>query len=1792
LMSKDTHTNSQLEQPPHTSKDDLKAFAERFCETTALDYKKDLLADFLTRNPSMKSTKIIDAVPVLSDRKRCIEYIAEYKGKLSLIENLTLSRRLANTNREIDKRAKDIFSRMTAKDRKGRKFDEIVMGNISPLIKHNESQVLQNVLHRINKIKDSSPITDIYASFISDLITAINIVQKIKNNGITEKSLEEVFKQSRSKLLKAGMRTMMQNVFFMDPRFALFKQKIQELLHAFRSEELEKEAESGRILNKEEALEDLAHVKDLETFLEKASAIIESGSAYIKHVAKLFDLRLNNPLLNIYKILKFPIDRECFWKWMQNAPVPTKLLPEIKAEISSLKDEFEADSKARKAPDSYEDLLKLIYDYKICFTDKYKLITEAVKKIPEKQALEFCLDQIKNVHYKIEKKFLTVVINQLQHCFSHSEVEKILLEDKKKISQRIEGYKLKLKKNIDNLMQNSQQQNYEVMPSVLKYAVEEKMMGEEAFLQIDRQVNPERKLGFIVRLANSLIGFYFLLNCQFILDLWRQYFASLKVSDGVFLRHKLSSLTKEEIYKLCTHYVQEKPVVIENLEKYLDWGKAEKQVRKHMLERLGESESFAPEITAGKYRLTGNKYGTTMFLKILDSDKKVRFYNKSPGVNTYLDFFNIIRQNKINNLINVSDEQLKVLYQNIHLHTISLLSEYIEERLKLLTFKNSLLRLSAKEIEVAYKKNENPALHVKELLESGESERALRNTLLGKLDQELKTTPGQETKIIERIGLEIQNQNTALEHIAAMMRFVNTLETKQDCLDQITSVSIEEIDKYLRMHRIAENEAYLETVSNKLDAQEAEQGTTPDISKTKEYVQELSKPEIFVADGSVYEEKYESLDQAKTALKDTILLNSIEDNLNFLNELLKIGNNELAARSGYIKKHSAYKKGSARYFLYVRELDEQRALIKKTQRFLEFVSQELAKLQEVKKLNDAASQRFKVIAEKIQDKQPALQAELLAADLQQLVNPEQKLGVAAKFLLNSSAEDIIEKTKEIIKKGSVNKYIILIALYNIIDQQQDHDAKVKILDEFCRYLEENHYELYLQLKDLLDTQRNNLLNQYRIKRAKISDLWRVLETQQKREDKIKYLNELLADSEWSMFYSYVENIRQGLLAENVDDMLTCNKHLALEDQQDLLQKIKLFRSQEYDTPEISERLSLKLLELSARQSVLKDTKTKVFSPQGFSFIMRIPADEEKIMKSINSTLFKAEREAVEKEFKAQGISQHEITQYITTNLRSESDISTFIFQKPKEKIQSRQTAPLAQDKHEIEKTQKPTPAAQEKDTHEKEKVPASRVPAQGFVENERQEAGPDEKQGTNTDKIEDVAAALNIFGPVQEGAEQELISEIQKLVYNKKITEAVSKIQNDVVWESGKSGEIDRMSRLLYSLKELPVIHEHEQVNDFLEKQLQTLSSVIINEAHKKTKEPSKQPTLLREQNGEAPVPEKQAPDSKEVESVAQVEEKAKQGLRTLIMSLEGLKEFTNLHTFAEQRDFEEEEEQRLARIMNELIAKGNFIYLEKEQLLLGGGMLKPLIERAFDQQSIGKPVTIDPNLLKKAWDLIRTRGNIKEQLRLIGVSSQEERSDLFKELEKMLRPHGVPVHQLTKKKMYAKAESELQDKEAPEQQQAEEKDLKHEHVPHTKRAVQEKRRGLFAARAKPKKKPKAARPVKKIDYSQTLRKYINQSYAPVLTDYMKRMYRKKKDFFIPISGRKQYYDIEILRRSVEGILRKDARGKHHTDLLHSLKHDERLFSRIVSELFIEHKTENGKRYYFPKFLKGEIELS
>ncbi|MEJ2663772.1 MAG: hypothetical protein P8107_06985 [Spirochaetia bacterium] len=1459
---------------------------------------------------------------------------------------------------------------------------------------------------------------------------------------------------------------------------------------------------------------------------------------------------------------------------MEKAPLPAGLLPGIESKIQAIKAELERSSQSMGPPDTYEDLVTLIFDYKICFTDKYKLLTRILQNHDEKDALRFCLDQIKNIHYKIENSFLSVVVNQLENCFSFSEIDIALDHDRKKIKQRIEDYKLKLKKNIDKLMQGEGGENYKILPSVLKYAAEEKMISREVFLQIDRRVNPQRRLGFIVRLANSLIGFYFLLNCKLILDLWEKYFHSLKVSDGVFLRHKLSTLTKEEIFELCAHYTHEKPVVVENLNRYLSWGRAERAVRKNVLTRLGAGENSAPEIRAGKYRLKGRKYGTTMFLRILDDENKDRFHKKVPGVNTYLDFTHIIKREKIDTLITIPEEKTKILYQSIHLDIIDELYGYIEERLQLLTFKNSLIRLSSREIQGEYQKSKAPEAYLGELLQSGRDEQAMRNTLLGKLEHDLKQTPTEETKISERIKLEIQNQKTALSHIDAMLGFIRNLGEKGPHAEAVTAVSprsAQEVMAYLKMHRIADNIRYVEELNGQIATGQGD-------GKITELIKKLPEAEQFVMADSIYEGKYDSFEQAKSEVKDGLLLRSVEENLGFLQEILQTGKSEITARTAYVKKHGRYQRGSPGFALYTREMDEQHALLKAIPRFLDFIQHEIGALQEVKKLNNAALERFSTITAKLRELDPVGQAETLHTELQAVRNQEEKLGVAAKFLVSSETEEIIQTSEQIIGNGTVNRYKILLALYNVLDQQDDHEIKLKILDEFCDYLDKNRHEIYLQLKDLLDTQRENLLNQYQIKRAKMSDLWRILETADSPEEKIHRLNDLLQDKEWTTFYPYIENIKQGLLAENVDQVLERNKHVPLEDQYDLLQKIRLFRVEEYDTPEINQRLSRKLLELTARRSVLSDKEKRIFPSQTYSYLMRIPPNREKVIKSINSTLLKEERQAVEHEFTENGLHEHEIKRYLDTHLKAQSDISTFRAVSPEEtrsRDSRRQSAAASTPVR---------PAGKEQRTSAKAAPAPTSSGTSGTVE-AKQEPLPEIR-------IHDLAGARQVFAPVKEAAERALIDDIQKSIYNHKVEEAVNKIQNQIIWESGKSGNIDKMARMLFTLEEMSSIRENEEMSEFLDKQLHTLSSVIINQAQKTLeKDPDKKrelaATIGRSSGTEkAPVQELKSPTE------ADREERTQGGIRGLVTAMESLNEFTDLHTFADQRGFKEDEEKRLVRIMGELGSKGNFIYLEKEHLLLGQGKLKSMIRRAFDEHTSGKTQTVPPLLLKKAWDYTRSKRDLTTQLRLIGAGSQEERSDIFKELERIISPQNTPVLKLSKQKLFAQKGSEPGSNDAPPDEHADKHEFSREHHESQRRQATTRRRRQAAARPHPKTKRRKIPETRKKDYTLTTQKYIEKSFSPLITGYLKRMYRHKRDFFIPLGGRKQYYNAEVLRRSIEGILRKDIKGRHHADLLDSLKKDDKLFSAILGELFVQYKTKNGNIYYFPKFLKGDIEIN
>ena len=99
-------------------------------------------------------------------------------------------------------------------------------------------------------------------------------------------------------------------------------------------------------------------------------------------------------------------------------------------------------------------------------------------------------------------------------------------------------------------------------------------------------------------MLGAFVGFYLILNSRVILKYILEFYRSLLKTDGVFLKNRLSSITKEDIYNITVKYKNEKEEIKNRLKKYTYWGNQEKELK----EKLTESE--ISEIIAALRRAT------------------------------------------------------------------------------------------------------------------------------------------------------------------------------------------------------------------------------------------------------------------------------------------------------------------------------------------------------------------------------------------------------------------------------------------------------------------------------------------------------------------------------------------------------------------------------------------------------------------------------------------------------------------------------------------------------------------------------------------------------------------------------------------------------------------------------------------------------------------------------------------------------------------------------------------------------------------------------------------------------------------------------------------------------------------------------------------------------------------------------------------------------------------------------------------------------------------------------------
>ena len=190
------------------------AFFNKFCSVTSLSTKKELLKGYIKKNSTPDIKNMLKSIPFLSDQHRLITMLQTEQTKGRLIKKLSISRYLLGIKREIKKRAEKVYKRIITKERKGKRFDEILLEKLGPLIRKNETLIINAVIERLFKMPDRHLLKKAYSTFLRDLVVIMSILKAIKDQGINRESVETHIFEQRDQLMKAGIRPLLKQFFF------------------------------------------------------------------------------------------------------------------------------------------------------------------------------------------------------------------------------------------------------------------------------------------------------------------------------------------------------------------------------------------------------------------------------------------------------------------------------------------------------------------------------------------------------------------------------------------------------------------------------------------------------------------------------------------------------------------------------------------------------------------------------------------------------------------------------------------------------------------------------------------------------------------------------------------------------------------------------------------------------------------------------------------------------------------------------------------------------------------------------------------------------------------------------------------------------------------------------------------------------------------------------------------------------------------------------------------------------------------------------------------------------------------------------------------------------------------------------------------------------------------------------------------------------------------------------------------------------------------------------------------
>jgi hypothetical protein len=1715
---------------------EVKDYIHRFERITSLFIKRNIIKELLKDYPRLKINQTIKNIKNLTDKIHFLDFSVQEKGKLSFFENLTLSSLRASLESRIKKRVNSLFKEITTVNRKGKKFEGILMGSLSPLIKENDSAVIEALFQKLASLPDTSPLSKLYQPYIRQLSSCHRIIQNIRDTGITEDNIEKTINKYELEIVKPGMRTLILNLFFLDNRFAPFKKLIQDSLSRLERPQEEKADYQQGILSPE--LDSMMELKNAEQFAARADELLKKNSRYLDELAYIFDIVLNRPLVNIYKILKFPIDRKLFKNWIEKAPLPAKMSGQTASQLSEINNmhtgQEKQDIKTR------DDLIKLIYNMKICFTNKYNFLSELPKDTFNTPIVNYCLNDIQNVQFTIENKSLNYLLNQLNNCFSLSDIELVFKDDMEKIKARLTKYKNYLNKNVHELFKYKLKEINAVLNQIKKEIKEERFINVQDLISLQGIMDNPKDLMPVTKLANFLTGFYLILNAREILKFLKRFFKNIIKSDGLFLKNKLSSLTKEDIHDFCIKYTREPEFLKKTLNKYLKWGEQEKHLRESTL-RSFQDKTTGPGITVQKSKVSLLKYGNNYVLKIITREKGREFSREFSNVNNFLDFLNLVKKNKIENLLPVSIEQLKLLYQASFIDYIKNLSDYIVKKSKLLDIPFSSYVI--KEVKSGYERAPDKAGYIKQLREEGENEKNIRASCLDELQSENRIKELKNDEIQKRIQSEIGEQKKRLERIDKLMKFIGTLQevSKNKPLKKVSTISKKEIISYFQDHRVRENNQYIEGLKEKA-------AELPGEDNTGNLTGSLEKGEILELKNPVILEDTD-LQKLQDAMDSAVVSSSLYEAAEYLQKLLEKTQIEKDARREYISSRTAGSEWEKS--MYLKENEYQNRAIKTLGKFIPYIQSEMEKLKRVSELNNLVQTKIQNLSKQIKGKTEEEAVKIFSENLSKLEKEEEKTETAANFMIKTDIEGIIIQAKKIIQDSPVNKYKMLLALYEILDRQPDKELKLKILNDFCGYLSKEHHKIYLEIKYLLDVQRAKITNEKKNHEKHITKIWENLNALGSNEQKIDYLKSLLQDPDWKPYYININTILEGLLTDNIREFITRQNHLPVSDQKTLIRLFKTFRAPEYNTPEINHALRLKGIELETKSN-LYTGKQYILKKRELESIKNPRKTIDELVNIVDDYLVKSNKKVVYQALIQGNIPEEQANEYIKENISS-----LFPSEEKENSKRSNESRKEIPEKKKL------------KENKMIREINKEEVKNQGLEKKARggtQKLRPVKPTTKKIMYVETLADARSLVGASKIPEEKNMVKEVVDFVKENDIGEALKVLQEKIYWECARSQDYIKLTRIINSLSREIAVQHNREITERIEQYLNSMEPVIVKKAKEKFNTLKAE---LKTDHIEIVM------DEEDIRYEQQQKEENENPLLAIKKIIENIPTFTNPFSLARDRGLGKEEEKKISEIILTSIKAGECIYLPDHKVILGSGHLKRLIDKAHREMSAKQHVTVNISMLKSAWDMIRRFPNAAKQFYMIGISSNNERSELNQKLQELLRPDlAIRSRERIIHRPINRAVSNIITKieKTPKK-------------PEKKKPVTVKKKEKKVVPAA----PAAKKPVKEKKHHElktTRKKLVHSSYAPIINDYLKKIYKSQEQFVINIKGSKRYFSKKMIGSIIIQILRSDSKGKSHMGMLDSVKKDKHLMEMLISELFIEKKGKDGTVYYFPRCLK------